>query len=650
MRQAIRHTWPVTAIGITITALVAVASYYFEYEALAKRAVMRNEQILLRAQDRFQRLVWHVELAADYMEHSDPRLNSAVLSNFLTRLEPDMPSGSSWMVSQIVPSSQQDLVLQDIRTVSGIADAKLSGDGNAGEKLAPVVFASQPWLPQTVGFDLLSVADLKNIASLSQTPADGVKFDFVSHPLKQTLWAGGSLFVSQVLSPSASDKKLFVLTRVVPLAEMASLLEIDDGRQFAAQSGVTPGSVVGNAALVGQRGIVSRQLTLKPQGFRVSVDPLKPPRPSVWIPLAFIGTMLTAIFTLVMISRHLGARSRSDQEKLFGAQLSLDRIRTSEEALFENAGTANCVIDYASGRFLRVNSRMVELLGYSQEELLSKRFADVTHPDDIAASQGAADSFSRHSKPYLQFEKRYLHKGGQVLYCLVNSRVVRAAQGEPEALATAILDISESKAQERLRDNLVRELAHRVRNTVQLTASIARQTAKSARSVRDYDDKFQKRLNALRAAQDALFDANWTAAPLDIVVKESLAPFKSATAGQKALSVSVPGISLAPQHAQTLAIAVHELAANSSVWGALGHNGEAKLMGFIKKSESGDVLVLEWSETSNFSVRPPRKRGFGMRMLEIGLPEQFSGRVELKWRKHGLFYRAELPLANMLPG
>ena len=621
MRQALQKTWPVTVIGLALTAFIAGAVYYFESEALTNRAQARTEQILNRAKNRFQQLVWHVGLTADYLKTSQPRWTQDSLSNFLARLEPDMPQDSSWIVSEVLPKSAAEL------------------------ERAPVVFASPQWIGKLAGFDIFSVAELGALRQTEQSQAaEKARLDFLSSGFKDDYWKSGSILVTQNVPSESGNQRKFILSRIVPTPEISALLEIDDGRTFAVQNPDVPDVIVGNAALLGGPTVLTRNFDLQDLRLRMTLEPVVPLRPSVWLPILIIGTLLTSVVSLALISKHLGLRLRHDSDQLSGARLSLSQIKNSEEALFENAGTANCLVEPITGRFLRVNSRLVELLGYSADELLKMRLADIVHPDDVAASNPASENFTALARPYIQFEQRYLHKNGTVVYCLVNSRAIQSLNGSPEAFATAIIDISEAKAQERLRDNLVRELAHRVRNNVQLTATIARQTAKTARSVRDFDDKFQKRLNALRAAQDALFDTNWTAAPLDMIIKRSLAPFQQSEAVR--LEVSVPPILLPPQHAQTVAIAVHELAANSNVWGALSRNGRAKLAGRVENTKLGEVLILDWTEESDFVVKPPKKRGFGMRMLEIGLPEQFAGTAELKWKKNGLDYRATLPLAN----
>ncbi len=320
-------------------------------------------------------------------------------------------------------------------------------------------------------------------------------------------------------------------------------------------------------------------------------------------------------------------------------------MQRKELAFFENSGTANCETDYATGRFIRVNEVFCAMLGYGREDLIGKTFADITHPGDVEKSRMALKDRQGAPTPQLQFEKRYIRKDGSVMWAVVNARLTAGENGEPLSYSTVILDISARKADEDTKAMLLRELAHRVRNTVQLTISLARQTARSARSVKDYDSKFQRRLAALSVAQDLLFDTGWKAASLREIAARTVRPFMPDGGSREALTIDLPDIAVSTQQAQTLAIAIHELASNSAQYGALAHGGSIRFTGKVDGDTStGRTLNLVWDETSDKRIRAPRKSGFGAVMLNSALPEQFGGTAKLVWRASGLLYEAQLPL------
>ena len=95
-----------------------------------------------------------------------------------------------------------------------------------------------------------------------------------------------------------------------------------------------------------------------------------------------------------------------------------DALRESEERFrgtFENAGVgiADCDV---RGRFLRVNQKLCEIVGYTREELLQKAWQDITHPDDLAASLEQFLPLLRGEQPGYSLENRYVRKDGSPVW------------------------------------------------------------------------------------------------------------------------------------------------------------------------------------------------------------------------------------------
>ncbi len=111
---------------------------------------------------------------------------------------------------------------------------------------------------------------------------------------------------------------------------------------------------------------------------------------------------------------------------------------------FEQSSVGMCIVSL-DGAFIRVNNSLCQMLGYSQEELLGQSINMVTHPDDIELSKEqlqypvSSDTYSIH------FEKRYIHKNGQVIYVTINSTLILDAAGKPRHFITQVQDITENK-------------------------------------------------------------------------------------------------------------------------------------------------------------------------------------------------------------
>ncbi len=99
------------------------------------------------------------------------------------------------------------------------------------------------------------------------------------------------------------------------------------------------------------------------------------------------------------------------------------------------------------GRFTLVNRRFCEMLGYSADELVGKRFVDVTHPDDRHADESLIrDTVENRKLVPIAKEKRYVRKDGSVMWARRSGVIVRDQAGEPVYALGSIEDISQSRA------------------------------------------------------------------------------------------------------------------------------------------------------------------------------------------------------------
>jgi len=138
-----------------------------------------------------------------------------------------------------------------------------------------------------------------------------------------------------------------------------------------------------------------------------------------------------------------------------------EALRESEErfrSTFEQAavGMAHLAID---GRYLRVNDRLCEILGYSREELLQKSFIDVTHPADLAADLAQMERQLAGEIVHHSMEKRYLRKDGATVWANMTASVVRDDTGTPKYGIVVIEEISARKAAEEEKARLAMQIA-----------------------------------------------------------------------------------------------------------------------------------------------------------------------------------------------
>ncbi|HEY7182964.1 MAG TPA: PAS domain S-box protein, partial [Blastocatellia bacterium] len=100
------------------------------------------------------------------------------------------------------------------------------------------------------------------------------------------------------------------------------------------------------------------------------------------------------------------------------------------------------------GRYLRVNRKLCQMLGYSEQELLQLTLHEVTHPDDREDSAVKLGSSFADGSEEFSIEKRYMRKDGAIIWVLINWTVVRCAVGRPLRTVANIQDITERKRAE----------------------------------------------------------------------------------------------------------------------------------------------------------------------------------------------------------
>jgi two-component system, cell cycle sensor histidine kinase and response regulator CckA len=124
-----------------------------------------------------------------------------------------------------------------------------------------------------------------------------------------------------------------------------------------------------------------------------------------------------------------------------------DSTKALFESAFRNAGFGMDLTD-DKGRFLQVNRALCRMMGYSEDELLGMRWQDITHPDDLLDSERRLDRTFGGSD-VVEFTKRYVHRSGRVLWCKLNSSLVRDENGEPLYAVTQVQDLTRERELER---------------------------------------------------------------------------------------------------------------------------------------------------------------------------------------------------------
>ena len=125
-------------------------------------------------------------------------------------------------------------------------------------------------------------------------------------------------------------------------------------------------------------------------------------------------------------------------------------LRESEERfrrLFEE-GPIGLALVGRDFRLLKVNRAFCQMVGYTEETLLQKSFADITHPDDLASDLGLAERLFRGELPFFKLQKRYMKSDGGIIWANLTASVIHGQDGEPSYGLGMVEDITDFKRTE----------------------------------------------------------------------------------------------------------------------------------------------------------------------------------------------------------
>ncbi|ANN57903.1 histidine kinase [Mesorhizobium loti NZP2037] len=192
---------------------------------------------------------------------------------------------------------------------------------------------------------------------------------------------------------------------------------------------------------------------------------------------------------------------------------------------------------------------------------------------------------------------------------------------------------------------LIRELHHRVKNTLANVRAMMGATAKSSGSVDDFVRDFSARIVSLADTHSMLTDDYWQMASLHKLLESELRHYD--TTDKSRVVLEGPNVALVADIAIPIGMAFHELASNSSKYGALSRpTGRLEVRWSVSNSEGERMLTLDWLEKGGPKVEQPRRRGFGTTLLEKVVAVQCQAKVELNYHPDGLRFAMALPLRD----
>jgi two-component system CheB/CheR fusion protein len=190
---------------------------------------------------------------------------------------------------------------------------------------------------------------------------------------------------------------------------------------------------------------------------------------------------------------------------------------------------------------------------------------------------------------------------------------------------------------------LLGELSHRMKNTLAVVQSIARQTFGRDLPREEAVEIFSSRLRALSEAHSLLVRSDWRGADFRELAVRQIDPY--AQIDGRRVTLSGPAVNMPPDVATPLALVLHELATNALKFGVLSEpDGTLRIDWGFRVNGGNREFRYIWLESGGPKVKPPSREGFGSWLIQNGLP---GANIELTFPETGAVCTVTLPAEHL---
>lgn len=309
----------------------------------------------------------------------------------------------------------------------------------------------------------------------------------------------------------------------------------------------------------------------------------------------------------------------------------------------------------SEGSLFWYNRRWFDYTGTGMDEMEGWGWQSVHHPDHL---DRVVDRYRQSLASGDPWEDIFPLRGadGKYRWFLSRARPINGPDGNIQFWFGTNTDITEQREQNEAIENLLREVNHRAKNMLTLIMALAR---RSAPGNEEFLKRFMRRIQALAANQDLLVERAWRSVDMADLVDAQLA--FAIDRAKSALTHAGPRVELTARAAETLGLALHELATNALKYGALSQLGDADAGRNAGQSEArtggrvdigwtleGGRIRIEWTETGGPPVAAPEREGFGSSVIRDIPAATLDADVRLAYDDAGLRWTFDAPAENLL--
>ncbi|HEV7275510.1 MAG TPA: PAS domain S-box protein [Devosiaceae bacterium] len=326
------------------------------------------------------------------------------------------------------------------------------------------------------------------------------------------------------------------------------------------------------------------------------------------------------------------------------ADWSVDEPKALLDSIIESSHDA-IISKTLEGVVTSWNGAAQRIFGYAAGEMIGQHIGRLIPTGREHEEQFIIDRI-RAGQRIDNFETMRQHKSGRLIAISLTVAPVHGADGRFIGVSKIARDISEQKRLEEAKRLLDREVNHRSKNLLAVVDSIIRQTAGHS-SAENFTHRITQRLRALAANQDLLIEASWRGAEMQELVYSQLVHIDGLV--DTRVSLSGEPLVVTPVAAQALGMAIHELALNALVFGALSSpEGRVAVAWRVDEADAGPELVVTWKETGGPAVTRPERTGFGTTIIERITGQALGGRVSVTYAPSGLQWEVRAPAGGLV--
>lgn len=290
-------------------------------------------------------------------------------------------------------------------------------------------------------------------------------------------------------------------------------------------------------------------------------------------------------------------------------------------------------------------------------EVIGKRDEDLFTPEaaaELTRFKRSVLESGRGVKAEIAIEASPERPGGETRFFEFRAEPLRDGEGRITGITGVKVDMTDRKLADQHRGFLMAELDHRVKNNLAMVLALAEESIGSVSTLEEFREAFGGRVRALAKTHTALAASKWEGVRMDELVNLTLGAYLMARPPR--MRVAGEGVLLSAKGATAVCMLLNELATNAAKHGSLSRTGVAggephhaeevsvRWMRTTKAGEECEWLRLEWVESGGPEVRPPKRRGLGMEVVEGSAAYELGGMATLDFRPGGLRCIVEFPL------